>query len=45
VQVRVLRLEDLSCAMQLEGPHNETVLSIDVSPDGRWLMSGTFRAG
>jgi U3 small nucleolar RNA-associated protein 13 len=39
-QVRVFRLGDLSCECLLEGQHTETVLSLDVSPDGRWVVTG-----
>jgi len=39
-QVRIFRLGDLSCECLLEGQHTETVLSLDVSPDGRWVVTG-----
>jgi len=39
-QVRIFRLGDLSCECLLEGQHTETVLSVDVSPDGRWVVTG-----
>lgn len=40
-QVRVFRLDDLSCECLLEGQHTETVLAVDVSPDGRWVVTGS----
>jgi U3 small nucleolar RNA-associated protein 13 len=39
-QVRIFSLADLGCEGVLEGQHTETVLSLDASPDGRWLLTG-----
>lgn len=39
-QVRIFALADLGCEGVLEGQHTETVLSLDASPDGRWLLTG-----
>ncbi len=39
-QVRIFGLADLGCEGVLEGQHTETVLSLDASPDGRWLLTG-----
>ncbi len=40
-QVRVFRLGDMSCEAVLEGQHTETVLAVDVSPDGQWILTGS----
>jgi U3 small nucleolar RNA-associated protein 13 len=40
-QVRIFRVSDLSCPLQLEGQHKETVMSVDVSADRRWVASGS----
>lgn len=40
-EVRVFRLSDLSCEMMLTGQHEETVLSLDVSPDGKWVATAS----
>lgn len=39
-QVRIFSLADLGCEGVLEGQHTETVLSLDASPDGGWVLTG-----
>jgi len=40
-EVRIFSVATLSCEMMLHGQHIEAVLSVDVSPDGRWVATAS----
>ena len=37
--IRILQLPGLSCTVNLDDGHTDTVLCLDVSADGKWLLS------